>query len=385
MIDAGLFAEAARDRGFGLYAGVPCSYLKPFINFVIDDPGSDYIAAANEGDAVAIGAGAYLGGRPAVVMFQNSGLGNAVNPLTSLTYTSRIPLLLIVTLRGDPAGDADEPQHLLMGRITRDMFQLLEIPSEPFPEDEQSVGPTLDRALAHMKSERRPYALIMRKGAVQSRDLESSPVEQPWQHQPGKPMAPTTRRRDYLAAVLGASKPADALIATTGYTGRELYAIEDRPSSFYMVGSMGCAASIGMGLALARPDRRVIVLDGDGALLMRLGALATAGHYRPANLLHIVLDNGLHESTGGQATVSRSLDLSAMATACGYREALDISAPEDLAGVVGSAITGPVFVRIPVRPGVPANLPRPAMSPVDVAERFRRHLGSSDAETSAAS
>lgn len=133
MIKAESFAEAVKKRGFGLWTGVPCSYLKPFINFVIDDPEQQYVAAANEGDAVAIAAGAQLGGLRAIAMFQNSGLGNAVNPLTSLTYTFKIPILLIVTLRGEPGGAPDEPQHKLMGEITERMLDLMEIPGNIFP------------------------------------------------------------------------------------------------------------------------------------------------------------------------------------------------------------------------------------------------------------
>ena len=151
MIAADAFLEQTRARGFGLYTGVPCSYLKPFINYCLDDPEIHYVAAANEGDAVAVAAGAELAGTPAVAMFQNSGLGNAVNPLTSLTWTFRIPLLLIVTLRGAPQGPADEPQHRLMGKITGEMLNAMQIPWSWFPREAAEIEPTLEAAMRHLQ------------------------------------------------------------------------------------------------------------------------------------------------------------------------------------------------------------------------------------------
>ncbi|HOV40005.1 MAG TPA: thiamine pyrophosphate-binding protein, partial [Spirochaetales bacterium] len=151
MIRAENFAREALKRGFSLWTGVPCSYLKPFINYVIDSPELRYVPAVNEGDAVALAAGSTLAGIPAIVMFQNSGLGNAVNPLSSLTYIFKIPVLIIITLRGEPGGPHDEPQHELMGTITTRMLDLLEIRWEYFPTEEDTVAPSLDRATRHMK------------------------------------------------------------------------------------------------------------------------------------------------------------------------------------------------------------------------------------------
>ena len=148
MIEAEAFIRAAQARGFGLYAGVPCSYLKPFINTVIDSQDLAYIGTANEGDAVAVAAGSAMAGQPAVAMFQNSGLGNAVNPLTSLVHTFKVPVLIIVTLRGEPGGPSDEPQHELMGAITTQMLELMEIDWAYFPEESVDIEPSLDRALA---------------------------------------------------------------------------------------------------------------------------------------------------------------------------------------------------------------------------------------------
>lgn len=380
MIQAEAFIAAARTRGFGFYTGVPCSYLTPFINFTINSPDLRYVGAANEGDAVAIGAGAELGGRRAVVMFQNSGLGNAVNPLTSLTHTFRLPVLLIVTWRGEPGGHPDEPQHELMGAITPRMLDLMGIPWALFPESDSDIGPVLDRAVAHLAAERRPFALLMRKGSVADVTLAPGPVPEPPPPVATVPRpSPVAQRHAILAALRAATGDRDLLVATTGFTGRELYALGDTGNQLYMVGSMGCAVSLALGLAIARPDRRVIAIDGDGAALMRLGALTTVAAERPPNLVHVLIDNGRHESTGGQATVSPGVDFCAIASGAGYRA---VSAESD-PGAVGAALAdrapGLRFLHVPVLPGVRDALPRPSMPPAAVAERFRAALGPSGA------
>ena len=378
MIDAESFIEAARQRGFALYTGVPCSYLKPFINYCIDSPELRYIGAANEGDAVAIAAGAALGGLRSVAMFQNSGLGNAVSPLTSLTETFRLPILLIVTLRGEPGGAPDEPQHEMMGNITPSLLELMNVRWEYFPEESDKVAEALDRATAHMDSELRPYAFVMRKGAVAPWALETPPSAQPPSASPPTRESPQCRRREILAALQSAVCDDDIVIASTGVSGRELYALEDRANQLYMVGSMGCAISLGFGLATARPDRRVIVVDGDGAALMRLGALCTVGAEKPENLVHVLLDNGIHESTGGQATVSGSVDLSAIAAASGYARVDSVATPAGLRDALEAARVGPVFIEVPILPGVPDELPRPEISPAQVAERLAEWLRAGD-------
>jgi phosphonopyruvate decarboxylase len=377
MIRAESFLQEAKGLGFRLFTGVPCSYLKAFINYVIDAPDLDYIGAANEGDAVAIASGAELAGSRSVVMFQNSGFGNAVSPLTSLNSIFRIPVLILATWRGEPGGSPDEPQHELMGQVTPELFELMRIPWEPFPRSEDAIAPALGRAVRHMSETRLPYALIMKKDSVspnplktrlERRRLPSGDLGSPaWTGQ-----APS--RTDVLKAVQDHVSPTDAVIATTGYTGRALYAIEDRPSQLYMVGSMGCASSLGLGLARCQPGRRVIVLDGDGAALMRLGALATIGYERPANLLHVVLDNEAHDSTGGQSTVSHSIDLARIAHACGYLRVVRATTAGEVGAVVQHATPGLTFVHVKTRPGEAEGLPRPTMTPPEVAERFRAWL-----------
>jgi phosphonopyruvate decarboxylase len=376
MIEAEHFIRSARQYGFSIYTGVPCSYLKPFINYVIDADDLRYIGAANEGDAVAIAAGAELAGQHAVAMFQNSGLGNAVNPLTSLTHTFEIPILVITTLRGEPGGSADEPQHDLMGAITIDLLELMGLAWSYFPVAGADIDPVLQEATGHMERTHRPYALVMRKGSVAKRQLETAPAVRDGGQAPtaGRPLQAQHSRREMLKAVQAAVTDKDVIVATTGYTGRELYACGDRANQFYMVGSMGCAVSVGLGLAVAQPDRRVLVLDGDGAALMRLGALTTVGYEQPANLLHVLLDNGMHESTGGQATVSRSIDFCAIAAASGYPSVTAAADPQALTDAMRRAAGSLGFIHAPTLPGVADDLPRPSMTPSDVAVRFRRQL-----------
>lgn len=468
MIRAESFVRAVEKRGFELWTGVPCSYLKPFINYVIDagragdkTPGQEpfrpvtvsgrqsssletstgrglqYIPAVNEGDAVAIATGSTLAGRLAVVMFQNSGLGNAVNPLSSLNYIFKIPVLIITSLRGEPGGPHDEPQHELMGAITTGMLEILKIRWEYFPTEEAEVEAAVDRAVRHMGETGLPFAFVMRKDSVEPYALKSRVVERvetarkggsgvSEEERPligaragleGKKSAfrgdleeatlagakagsegrvplevgnlaatsqrkePKVRREAILRVIQKSTPPGtgDLVIATTGYTGRELYALEDRPNQFYMVGSMGCASSFALGVALTRPDRRVVVVDGDGAVLMRMGALAVLGTQKPANLIHIVLDNGSYESTGNQATVSPSVDLCTVARACGYDRVVELNDPEELAQVLAerdrpgysSALT---FIRVPIFSGAPEGLPRPKVTPPEVAQRFARFV-----------
>ena len=401
MIEARQFVEAARERGFEWYAGVPCSYLTPFINYVLQDASLHYVSMANEGDAVALIAGITLGGEGGkygrgIAMMQNSGLGNAVSPLTSLTWTFRLPQLLIVTWRGQP-GVPDEPQHALMGPITPTMLDTMEIPWELFPTDPSAIGPALDRAMAHMDATGRPYALLMQKGSVAAYGLKADTLA-------------SRRRAPVVAAVHGTGGAAGAgggagaaggagalpsraqvlrevvartprnstvVLASTGFCGRELFATDDRPNQLYMVGSMGCVVPLGLGVALQRPDLRVLAVDGDGAALMRMGAFATVGAYGPSNLQHLLLDNGAHDSTGGQATESPRVSFADIAAACGYASALDTHDLGEVANwLEAPPLKGPRFARLHIGMGTPGDLPRPTMTPVDVKTRLMQHFKS---------
>jgi phosphonopyruvate decarboxylase len=391
MIEARNFVESARERGFRWYAGVPCSFLTPFINYVLQDPSLHYLSMANEGDAVALMAGVALAGDASaphgrgIAMMQNSGLGNAVSPLTSLTWTFRLPQLLIITWRAQP-GIADEPQHALMGPITPDMLKTMEIPWELFPTESAQIGPALDRAIAHMDQTGRPYALVMQKGSVAAYPLKaglgaihsrSGGASQAIAAARDTAGATRPSRQDALRAVVAHTSPdSTVLLASTGFCGRELYAIDDRPNHLYMVGSMGCVLPLALGLALARPDIRVIALDGDGAALMRLGAFATAGAYGPANLWHLLLDNGVHDSTGGQATVSPRISFAMMAAACGYASSLETGDLGQISSWLNERpLDGARFARLFIRAGTPGDLPRPAVTPVEVKARLMQHIG----------
>ncbi|MEN8131358.1 MAG: phosphonopyruvate decarboxylase, partial [Pseudomonadota bacterium] len=369
MIHAKQFVEAAKNKGFKWYAGVPCSFLTPFINYIINDDSLTYISSANEGDALASAAGATIGGQPTVVMMQNSGLGNAINPLASLTYIFHIPLLIICTLRGDPTL-RDEPQHELMGRVTGKLFDTLDLPWEFFPVEGSEIDAVLQRAQDYMHRERRPYALIMRKGSVAPCGLEKRPFTDRETATIGVdivscgPLTPKLDRSRVLQHIVTLTETANTvIIATTGYTGRELFALADRSNHLYMVGSMGCASSMALGLSMARPDLKVVVIDGDGAALMRMGNLATIGAYGRPNLFHILLDNEVHDSTGGQATVSAGVSFAHIAAACGYGNAMAGNSLSVVDALFSQdSANGPRFAHLKITPGTQADIPRPKLS-----------------------
>ncbi|MGQ0677363.1 MAG: phosphonopyruvate decarboxylase [Rhodospirillales bacterium] len=376
MISADDFIEPARARGFGFYTGVPCSFLSPFINRAIAHPKLDYVGAASEGEAVAIAAGAWLAGRKTVVMCQNSGLGNTVNPLTSLNFSFRIPTLLIVTWRGQP-GLKDEPQHELMGQITAEMLDTIRVTHQRFPKDPKEIPQAIDLACKNMEQQSLPAALIMEKDSVRDDGLDHKPM-------PARPRGRTADltsggarpiRVKVLERLLAELPTAAAIVATTGKCGRELFTLADRKQHLYQVGSMGCASPMGLGIAL-NARRPVVVLDGDGAALMKLGALATIGGYAPRNLIHAVLDNGAHDSTGGQATVSPNVDFAAVAIACGYAGAFACDDAAGFARALKAALAahGPHLIHVRIAPGSLEKLGRPTVSPPEVARRFQRFL-----------
>ncbi|CAH9017811.1 phosphonopyruvate decarboxylase [Candidatus Nitrosacidococcus sp. I8] len=378
MIETHEFIDQAQKFGYHSYAGVPCSFLTPFINHVIARDDINYVSAANEGDAVAIATGAYLGGQPAVAMMQNSGLGNAINPLTSLNHTFRIPILLIVTLRGDP-DLKDEPQHELMGRITGSLLESMEIPWEYFPQETAQIQPALERATHYIKEQKRPYALVVRKDSIASYGASGGiphrilSKEKPLNFHSTVPIHSRSEVLSYLHSQI--PKENSVVIATTGYTGRELFALEDRENQLYMVGSMGCASSLGLGISLTRPDLQVIVIDGDGAALMRMGNFATVGTYGQPNFTHILLDNEVHDSTGSQATVSGNFSFANIASSCGYEMALSGNDFTLLDQIFAHKTTkGPKFAQIKIHSGTVDHLPRPKLSPEETARRLMTYI-----------
>ena len=383
MIFAEAFLGTGFDAGFDFYTGVPCSFLTPLIDGVLADKRLTYIAASSEGEAVAIASGAWLAGRKTAVMCQNSGLGNAVNPLTSLNFPFRIPTLLIVTWRAGP-GLTDEPQHELMGRITPNLLELMEVPHRPFPADGGEIAAAIGEAGAAMDKTGLPFAFIMQKGDVgNAGDKDGAqPMKAP-EARPGGDAAdlldhgPLPARMRALETVLSEVADDAVLIATTGKCGRELFTLGDRPQHLYQVGSMGCAAAMGLGVAL-NADNPVLVLDGDGAALMKMGSLATIGAYGPRNLIHIVLDNASYDSTGGQPTVSPSVDFAAVAAACGYANSYRCDGLGGFARALKSAQSepGPHLIHMRIQPGSMKDLGRPTIKPPEVALRFKEFLAS---------
>ncbi len=376
MISAAEFFAAAARHGFDFYTGVPCSFLTPLINGALGRPALTYIGAASEGEAVAIAAGAWLAGRNTVVMCQNSGLGNAVNPLTSLNAPFRIPTLLITTWRGQP-GIGDEPQHQVMGQITHKLLSVIDVEYEAFPKTAQELPAALRRAAARMAGCELPFAFVMEQGSVRDDglDLPARPRSDPGVREDLSMPGESPSRAAVLERFLTLVDPAAAVIATTGKCGRELFTLADRPQHLYQVGSMGGASGMGLGVAL-NVSRPVVVLDGDGAALMKLGSFATIGVYAPAGLIHIVLDNGVHDSTGGQPTVSNSVDFAGVALACGYRHAVACATLDQFASAYRLAAAGPkpALIHARIASGSMSKLGRPTIAPADVARRFKAFL-----------
>ena len=318
MLDTGQFGAECKKLGFSFFSGVPCSFLNPLINFAINE--CEYIQAVNEGEAVSIAAGATIGGKKSVVLMQNSGLTNASSPLTSLIFPFRIPILGFVSLRGEP-GLNDEPQHELMGEITAQWLTLMKIHWEYLSDRLEEAAKQVRRAASFIEKNE-PFFFIVKKGTFAKTELQEQGIKG------NKNAIKVNKNKDEeyptrihaLKVIQSHSDQDTVLLATTGKTGRELYQLKDDRNQLYMVGSMGCVSSLGLGLSLARKDKKVIAIDGDGAILMRMGCLATNGYNNQSNLLHILLDNQTHDSTGGQFTVSHNVQFVDIAAACGYQK-----------------------------------------------------------------
>ncbi|MBA0050873.1 phosphonopyruvate decarboxylase [Streptomyces sp. AJS327] len=365
MISAQDFCDLLTDRGFTFASGVPCSHFGGPIALLSDQPGR-YVPAPNEGSALAVAAGAALGGHRAYVMLQNSGLGNLVNPLTSLVMTYQLPVLTFTSLRGWPDPTTDEPQHEVMGPATPGLLDSLGAPRHLLSAHDgvAEFATVLERAERDLAAQRAPFVLVER-GAIGKATAASAP------HEVGLPASEAIR-------IVTDSAPDAAVVATTGFTGRDTHAVADAPGTFYMQGSMGHAASIGLGVALTRPERTVVVLDGDGALLMHLGALSMIGGAAPANLVHVVLDNRVHESTGGQATTSATTSFPDLALAAGYASGAVCADEEAVRAAMGraQAAPGPHLVSVRTLPRTGTIPPRAtnALSTPEIRDRFQRDL-----------
>lgn len=376
QLDPTVFSEALYQVGFRLGSGVPCSWLAPLTNALLEHPRMRYVPAAQEGDAVAIAAGADLGGQRALVAIQNSGLTNVGSPLTSYNFPFRRGVLLLVSLRGEP-GVPDEPQHELLGQITAEQLTLWRIPYDYLAADGDEALEQLAVAGAHL-DRGQSYALIVKKDTFSAHPLriKNKDRQTAGEHISGGGLNELPSRRAALQKLLPHRDTGSVLLATTGYTGRELFELGDAPNQLMMVGSMGCVSSLGLGLALAQPHKRIIAIDGDGALLMRLGSLATNAWQAPKNLLHILLDNQQHESTGGQPTAASVVAFPEVAAAVGYPRVVWAHTLDQFADELAVWHQTPqlTFLYLPIRAGVPEKLGRPTITPAEVAARLRNHL-----------
>jgi len=376
---ADVFLDVCRRHGIDFYTGVPDSQLKGLCSELYaryGTGGKEHIVAPNEGGAVALCAGHYLAtGRPALCYMQNSGLGNAVNPLASLMdpRVYALPCLLVIGWRGEP-GVPDEPQHVRQGIITPDQLKLLEIPFLIL--SPEMSGDDFDAAfqpLAAALSEGKCAAVLVRKGALTS-DCAPS-----WAN------GQSLKREAAAEIILSAAGGKDLFVSTTGKLSREVFEIRERrgqshEQDFLTVGSMGHASLIALRLAEERPDRRVWCLDGDGALLMHLGALALIGSRRPENLIHVVINNGAHETVGGMPVCNREMDIPALARAAGYLTVLSADSEETLSDALSRALSarGPLLLEVRCACGARKDLGRPTVPPARNREAFMQFIRSVD-------
>ena len=353
--------------------GVPDSVFKDFINQANQDNRFHHVITNNEGESCALAAGYHLAtGNVAAVYLQNSGLGNAINPLTSLLDENiySIPTLLLIGWRAVP-GEQDEPQHKRMGAITPDLLTLLDIPHAIFDPDKEVMAAIFREAQQHFRARKSPYAILFPRESITANTSTAQKVIIP----DGEVL-----REELLALLVRNSKEDDVFITTTGKTSRELYEIrervdQDHARDFLTVGSMGCAATIALGIAMQRSDRRVILVDGDGACLMRMEALATIGHIRPANLLHILVDNNAYESTGSQKTLSSNINIPDIAKACGYPLSLAVDTLADFKQAFSQFTHGPMMLCVKSFSYSRSDLGRPKTTPLENKIAFMEQLG----------
>ena len=355
------------------FTGVPDSTFKDWMTFLADEHGRRLtnIIACNECEAVAVAAGYNLAtGKIGVAYMQNSGEGKAVNPLMSLCDKEvySIPLLLMIGWRGEP-GKHDEPQHKKMGRVMLPLLDTLEIPYKILPDTVVEAEKIISEMKKMAEEEKMPVAVIMKSGVLEEYEAKNK----------AKTNFEMTRE-DAIKVIIGNLNGNEAIISTTGKTSRELFeyrvARNEKPRDLYTVGSMGCSASIANAIALQKPGKRVFVFDGDGAVIMQMGALATIGHYKAGNLCHIIFDNGAHDSTGGQPTVSNTLNFEKIALACGYKNAKTIKTKSDLEKAIKEmkSSEGPQMLVIKVNKGSRKDLGRPTTTPIENKVEFMKLL-----------
>lgn len=366
MIDPKRFLDGLTARGFDYFAGVPDSLLKELCACLTQNA-PHHVLTANEGNAVAAAAGYYMAtGRCGVVYMQNSGIGNAVNPLLSLAdeQVYAIPMLLLIGWRGEP-GVHDEPQHVTQGRLTLPLLETMGIAYEVLNEDWEAA---LSRLIDRMRRESKPVALVVRKGTFSPFAL-SKPA----------PAFPLTRE-EALAAVLDALPPRAVVVSTTGKTSRELFELRERRGEghgrdFLTVGSMGHTLSIACGLA-AGTDRPVYCIDGDGSFLMHMGSAAIFGQHAPDNLRYLLINNGAHESVGGQPTDALAVDVPAILSACGFGVVAPARTAQEIAdGLAAIADMPRGALMLLTRVGSRDDLGRPTTTPAENKRALMTTLG----------
>ena len=372
---ASVLLDACLQAGIDFFTGVPDSFLKGLCDELYSRYGTDspsHIVAHNEGGAIGLCAGHYLAsGRPALCYMQNSGLGNAVNPLASLMdgKVYALPCLLVVGWRGEP-GTKDEPQHVTQGAVTLPQLDLLGIPYAVLsPDTGEDAFRALFDSLCRELAAGRIAALVVRKGALTS------------SARPAYGNDASLTREKAAEGILRSAAPSDVFVSTTGKLSREVYELreafgEDHRRDFLTVGSMGHASMIALRIAAEKPDRRVWCLDGDGAPLMHLGALPLIGRRKPANLVHVVINNGAHETVGGMPVCSGALDIGALARAAGYARVFraDSAASLDAALREIASLSGPILLEVRCACGARADLGRPATTPVQNRDAFMDFL-----------
>lgn len=370
MIRPEYFIEKLRENGIDCFAGVPDSLLKNICAYITDHCDSEHnIIAANEGAAVGLAAGHYLAtGQPACVYMQNSGEGNIINPLASLTDPEvyNIPVLLLIGWRGRP-GVHDEPQHVKQGKVTTGLLNTMGINFDVLNKEEDKAEKQIAKAIKALQN-KEVFALVIEKDTFDEYKLQN--VEKN-----DLPMS----REEAIQTVAAALGEKDCIVSTTGMISRELFEYraamnQGHERDFLTVGSMGHASQIALGIAMAKPDRKVWCFDGDGATIMHMGSMAIVGNKAPKNYVHVVFNNGAHDSVGGQPTVGLKIDLPAVAKAVGYKETISVDNKEDLLAVMNRISEGPALIEVKVKKGNRKDLGRPTTTPIQNKEALMAFL-----------
>jgi phosphonopyruvate decarboxylase len=384
MINSEKFLKLLKKNDINFFTGVPDSLLKDLNACILEQVGDGaHIIAANEGGAIGLAAGYHLATRKsALVYLQNSGLGNAVNPLTSLTDPEvyGIPMLLLMGWRGRP-GVRDEPQHVKQGRITLDLLDTLEIPYEILPGAWPEAEKAVFRACEYLRDKSAPFALVVLEETFEPWE-GGAPYEAAPPGGAGLPGgAPELSREEAIEQIVRRLSAEDLIVSTTGMTSRELYEIRERlgqghDRDFLTVGSMGHSSQIALGISLASPGRDVYCIDGDGAAILHMGSLAICGTRGPENFRHIVINNEAHDSVGGQPTAAGRIDIPAIAVGCGYKLAMSALSAGELEGKMSRLIreAGPSLLEVKVRRGARKDLGRPAGGPQENKKAFMEFL-----------